>query len=520
MPKAVWILGDQLTPIASSLAALNPKEDIVLMVESLEKARERNYHKAKLLMLYSAMRHFKLELESLGWRVHYDELERKRTLIVSLNQLISRYAVTELVVMQPAEAASAAFIAELEQGLGIAVTVTKNNMFLTDRDEFIKKHHGKKHLILENFYRDARKKLGVLMEPDGTPTGGVWNFDKENRHPLKTGVSIPPLPHYEKDAIDRRTETDVNRLFPKHIGTTEFFHLPTTRAGAEHFFDDFIAHRLKHFGQFEDAMAESELLLFHSLISPLINIGLLDPMTLVRRIEAAYHASQRSTDEEKKIPLNSAEGFIRQIIGWREFMYGCYWVRMSAGDYHKENFLEAKRKLPDFFWTGETAMNCVGQCVKKVVKHGYVHHIERLMVLGNFALIAGVVPEEINTWFWEFFIDAYDWVVSPNVLGMTQFADGGFVATKPYAASANYISKMSDYCDGCSYDKNAKTGDKACPFNYLYWNFYIDNQDKLRKNSRASMAYMGLDKKTAKELAEIKASADKFLRSLKPNKYY
>ncbi|MBC8042021.1 MAG: cryptochrome/photolyase family protein [Rhizobacter sp.] len=514
MKKAVWILGDQLSMKSSSLAAIAAGTDLVLMIESLERAREHNYHKAKLMLLYSAMRHFKLELEDAGYTVHYDELGEGKNFLQGLKAFVKTNGVTELAIMQPAEAAADAFVHGLSQGIGIPVAITPNNMFLTPREAFIAKHRGKKHLVMEHFYRDMRRNLHVLMTPQGEPEGGVWNLDKENRNPIKTKISIPALPQFKKDSIDLEVETVVNQYFKNNFGTTANFNLPTTRLGAEIFFDHFITHRLPLFGDYEDAMLQSELVLFHSFVSPLVNIGLLDVMTLVRRVEAEYH--------QGRAPLNAAEGFIRQLIGWREFMYGCYWTKMSAGNYHDENFLEATRALPPFYWTGDATilssgsrkMNCISQCVLKVREHGYTHHIERLMVLGNFALIAGVRPSEINDWFWECYLDAYDWVVTPNVVGMSQFADGGFVATKPYAASANYISKMSDYCSHCRFDKNAKTGETACPFNYLYWDFYMRNESKLRKNPRIGMAYVLLDKKSPEEKSDIAASAQKFFDGL------
>jgi deoxyribodipyrimidine photolyase-related protein len=516
MKKAAWILGDQLSLNNSALRVLDKATDMVVMTESLEHARELSHHKHKLMLCFSAMRHFKQELEQQGYSVCYSQLDENKNFLDSLNSIVRKHGVSELIVMQPNESATVKFVETLSENLGIAVAQSKNTMFLTDRDEFVKKHRGKSHLVMENYYRQMRKTHNVLMTKDGKPVGGEWNLDKENRRTAKafkqSKLTPPKRPAPTRDRIDSDVAAMVEKFFPNNIGSTKTFWLPTTRKDADLFFDDFIATRLKDFGDYEDVMIADELVLFHSAISPLLNIGLLDVMTLARKAEHAYYNGDA--------PLNSVEGFIRQIIGWREFIYGCYWTKSADTDYHQENFFGNTRKLPDFFWTGKTNMRCVSSAISKVIEHGYTHHIERLMVIGNFALLAGILPNEINRWFWEFYADAYDWVVTPNVMGMSQFADGGFVATKPYAASANYIDKMSDYCHGCAYDKTLKTGETACPFNYLYWDFFLRNSDKLRKNNRIGMAYVTLDKKTTAEQDAIRQSAHSFLANLNPNDYY
>ena len=515
MKQAAWILGDQLSLKNSALQQLNSQNDIVVMIESLEHARELNHHKAKLMLCFSAMRHFREELRSKGYTVCYEELGEGKNFLEGLRETLKAHAVERLLVMAPHEIATVRFAQSLPQRLGIEVAITPNTMFLTDRDEFIKKHKGKKHLILENYYREMRKKLGVLMQ-NGKPVGGEWNYDKDNRQSAKafaqSKLKIPPIWKPEKDEIDKEVEALVEQFFPNNIGTTKHFHLPTKRRDAETFLDDFIENRLAHFGDFEDTMLKDELVMFHSVISPLINIGLIEPMQCVEKAIAQY--------ENGRAPINSVEGFVRQIIGWREFIYGCYWVKMSEGDYHEENYFNHTRPLPDFYWTGETKLNCLSNAIQKVLNFGYTHHIERLMVLGNFALLAGVQPKQINRWFWEFYLDAYDWVVTPNVIGMSQFADGGFVATKPYCSGSGYIEKMSDYCKSCAFNPKEKTGEKACPFNYLYWDFLMRHEAKLRSNNRITMIYGTLDRKSNEEKRAIRHSAETFLSSLKPNTYY
>jgi deoxyribodipyrimidine photolyase-related protein len=515
--RAAWILGDQLSLRNSALLALQPSTDIVIMIESLEHAQQLQHHKAKLYLCFSAMRHFREELRSQGYTVCYYELDAGKNFLAGLQAALASYQIHELLVMEPNDIATVRFAQALPEHLGIEVRLTPSTMFLTDRAEFIRAHAGKLHLVMEHYYRKMRKHFKVLLTEDGKPIGGQWNFDRDNRHPLNSKVHIPKPYQPTQDDLDREVIGTVEKFFPHHIGSLEDLHLPTTRLEAEKFFEDFIQHRLADFGKYEDAMLKAELVLFHSQLSPLLNIGLLDVMTVVRRVEQEYFAG--------RAPLNSVEGFIRQIIGWREFMYGCYWLKMSSGDYHAENYFGHTRPLPDFFWTGHAAfgrrsMNCLSSAICKVIRYGYTHHIERLMIIGNFALLAGIQPSQINRWFWEFYIDAYDWVVSPNVIGMSQFADGGFVATKPYCASANYIDKMSDYCKTCDFNKSAKVGESACPFNYLYWNFFIRHEALLRRNLRISMVYLALDKKSNAEKLEIQKSAAIFLNALVPNRYY
>ncbi|MDX2127910.1 MAG: cryptochrome/photolyase family protein [Chloroherpetonaceae bacterium] len=510
MPNLAWIIGDQLTPSNSALQLLEKKHDYVLMVESLEHASLLNHHKHKLILCFSAMRHFREELIELGYQVLYFELEENHSFQTALKSISKKNHINRIFLMEPHEKATVEFASNFNHDPKIELT--PNTMFLTDRHAFIKKNKKKKHLVMEPFYREMRKKHRVLLEKNGQPTGGAWNFDKENRLPLKSDVKLPEVYSPKKDKIDRDVIGAVEKYFPNNPGHTQDFSLPTTREESEIFFHDFVKHRLPLFGKYEDAMLANESILFHSSISPLLNIGLLDPLKLVRDVEACF--------KKNHAPINSVEGFIRQIIGWREFIYACYWLKMSETDYHKENFFNNTHKLPEFFWTGNTKMNCLSQVINRVIKHGYSHHIERLMILGNFALLFGVKPEEINQWFWEFYVDSYDWVVTPNVIGMSQFADGGLVATKPYAASANYISKMSNFCHSCSYNKTERTGKNACPFNYLYWDFYLRNEEKLRGNSRIGMAYQLLEKKSADELVAIRTSADEFREKIKPNSYY
>jgi deoxyribodipyrimidine photolyase-related protein len=356
---------------------------------------------------------------------------------------------------------------------------------------------------MEPFYRELRRRTGLLVDAAGAPAGGVWNLDKENRRRYD-GRPVPPPPGFPPDALTARALADIDALCPEAIGSTAGFDLPVTRAAALVALEDFVARRLPEFGPFEDAMSAEDGVLFHSLLSPLLNLGLLDPLEVCGAAVAAYEAGLA--------PLASAEGFVRQIIGWREYIYYRYWELMPG--LREANAWGAERPLPAWYWSGETHMRCVGAALGRVLDTGYTHHIERLMLLCNFALLAGVRPHELNSWFLECYVDAYDWVVTPNVIGMGLNADGGVVATKPYIASAAYINRMSDYCRGCAYDHTRRTGPGACPFNTLYWNFLLTNEGRLRANPRLGPAVLGLSRLDDAERAAVRAEAAGLLADL------
>jgi deoxyribodipyrimidine photolyase-related protein len=341
-----------------------------------------------------------------------------------------------------------------------------------------------------------RQRLGLLVDEAGKPEGGSWNYDKQNRKPFD-GREVPPPRSFPPDELTRAALADVERLCPAAIGSTDGFALPVTREQALQSLDDFITCRLHDFGPFEDAMSSQEGVLFHSLLSPLVNIGLLQPLEMANAAIHAYH--------NDGAPLNSVEGFVRQIIGWREYMYYRYWELMP--DLRDVNAWNHTRSLPDWFWSGETRMNCLHHVIARALRDGYNHHIERLMVVCNFAMLAGLRPQEVNAWFLECYIDAYDWVMLPNVLGMGLNADGGKIATKPYIASANYIHRMSDYCNGCHYKRKARSGEDACPFNTLYWDFLLHNEESLRANPRSGPAVLSLRHLDEDERAAIRQQA-------------
>jgi deoxyribodipyrimidine photolyase-related protein len=356
---------------------------------------------------------------------------------------------------------------------------------------------------MEYFYRLMRRKFMVLMEPEG-PSGGQWNFDAENRKPPKDGLKIPAPYTAVPDEITQEVLALVERNFGDHFGDLYPFPFAVTRKGALAALDMFIAERLAQFGDWQDAMVQGEPWMYHSHIALYLNCGLLEPLECLQKAEQAYR--------QGRAPVNAAEGFIRQILGWREFVRGLYWHKMP--DYKETNYLQATRPLPDLYWTAKTRLNCQRQAVLETRENAYAHHIQRLMVLGNFALLAGLDSDQVNEWYLLVYADAYEWVELPNVHGMVLFADGGVLASKPYAASGAYINKMSNYCAGCSYKVTAKNGPKACPFNYLYWDFIDRNADRLRGNPRMGFVFKTLDRMGADKRQAVHTDAQRFFRAL------
>lgn len=497
--ESVLIFGDQLSPNHPLLDPAHCHERAVVVIESLSRMRARRYHKQKVALVLSAMRHYAEALRFAGWTVDYREAE---SFTAGLQAHIEEFQPRRLLMLEAAEWRARRSQHALSNQLDVAVILSPNTHFLCE--QYLPQETPGKKLILENFYRAMRKRFGVLIERDGSPIGGAWNFDAENRKPYK-GRPVPPAPiGFAPDTITQAVLEKVERECPDNLGSTKGFSLAVTREQALQTLDDFIAHRLKDFGAYEDAMSEREPILFHSLLSPLLNISLLEPLEIIRRAEAAYH--------DGAAPLNSVEGFIRQILGWREYVYWRYHQLMPG--FHDRNHWQAERPLPEFFWTGKTEMNCLRQVITRVLETGYSHHIERLMVLCNFALLAGIQPRAVNEWFLESYLDAYDWVVTPNVIGMGLCADGGVVGTKPYIASAAYINKMSDYCGGCQYDAKQRTGERACPFNALYWNFLLRFEKQLRANPRMGPNVLGLKHLDESERQRVRRHAAAFLETL------
>ena len=497
------VLGDQLTRNLSALDGLDPAEDIVFMVEVAQETTYVPHHKQKIVLILSAMRHFAAELISEGVRVHYARLDdpaNTGAFTSELSRAIALHKPDALIATEPGEWRVAQMMGDWSAQFGLPLEIREDDRFFCSRGRFARWAEERKTYRMEFFYREMRRETGLLMQGD-KPEGGEWNFDKENRKSLPARHTPPKRQRFEPDAITREVMGLVGRTFADNFGDLEPFGWAVTRADGLEALAHFIDECLPLYGDYQDAMKTGEPFVYHSILSPYLNCGLLTAREVCIAAERAYRAGHA--------PLNAVEGFIRQILGWREYVRGIYWRHMPA--YEETNALGAHRPLPAFFWTGDTRMNCIAQVVGDTRKHAYAHHIQRLMITGNFALLAGLEPRAVEEWYLAVYIDAFDWVELPNTHGMVLFADGGMLASKPYAASGAYIDRMSDYCGGCAYDVKQKSGAKACPFNPLYWHFLIENRAHLAANPRMAMPYRTLDKMSEERRAEITREALGFL---------
>ena len=504
-----FILGDQLSHGISSLRDSDPQTDIVLLCEVRHEATRVRHHKKKIAFIFSAMRHFADELAADGYQVRYiryDAADNAGSLIGELQRACERLQPERVVLTEPSEFDLLEAAKSWHATLKCPVELLPDDRFLCSKPRFAAWAEGRKQLRMEFFYREMRREHGILMDGD-KPIGGKWNYDAENRKPPKAGLTIPATYHSSPDPQTCEVLNLVAHEFEDHFGDLEPFHFAVTAKQARQALRQFIAERLHAFGDYQDAMLQGEPWMYHSHLSFYLNCGLLTPLECIQAAESAYHSGQA--------PLNAVEGFIRQILGWREYVRGLYWLKMPA--YAAANFFEAQRPLPPFFWTGATKMNCLRQCVLETKAHAHAHHIQRLMVLGNFTLLTGIAPQAVNEWFWIVYADAYQWVELPNVSGMTLFADGGLLASKPYAASGAYINRMSNYCDSCSYKVSRKNGASACPFNYLYWNFLLRERERLGQNPRMAMPYRSLSKMSAEKVQSIQADSTRFLDAMSAN---
>ena len=479
------VLGDQLSFDLPSLLALDPGQDAVLLAEVASETRYVRHHPQKIALIFSAMRHFAQALRERGFTVHYVELDdphNSGSLPGELARWVARLGVTRVHLTECGEWRLEASLKDA----GLPIEWHADPRFFCSRQDFAAWAAGRKQLRMEYFYREMRRAQRVLINADGTPVGGAWNFDTQNRKALPKNAESPALAHFPRDAITEQVLALVEQRFADHYGGLEAFDYPVTHAEAEALWQHFLEVALPYFGDYQDAMASDEPFLFHARISAALNIGLLDVRRLCADVEAAYWA--------KRVPLNAAEGFIRQLLGWREYVRGIYWMHMP--DYATRNTLGNERALPSFYWTGETGMRCMSQAIGQTLEHAYAHHIQRLMVTGNFALLAGIEPRQVCDWYLAMYMDAYDWVELPNTLGMVMHADGGYLGSKPYCASGQYIKRMSDYCGDCAYRVSESTGERACPFNALYWHFLMRHRERLARNQRLGMVYRNLDRMT------------------------
>ncbi len=497
-PKLILVLGDQLSDGLSAIQAGDPALDVVVMAEVMAEGTSVPHHPQKVALILSAMRKFAIHLRGQGWRVAYSKLDdpdNSQSLGGEVLRRAAEVGAAEVIATHPGEWR----VVDLVQALPLQVTLLPDDRFLCSHAEFAAWAEGRKALRMEYFYREMRRKTGLLMDGD-KPAGGEWNFDHDNRKPAAADLFRKAPLRFAPDRVTEGVLTLVAARFP-HFGSLLPFEWATDRAGALQALAHFVAHALPRFGDEQDAMLAGDATLSHALISPYLNLGLLEPMEVCRAVEAEYRAG--------RVPINAAEGFIRQIIGWREFVRGIW--SMQGPDYTTRNVLGAGRALPGVYWGAATRMACMRAVVGQTRDMGYAHHIQRLMVTGNFALLAGVDPAHVHEWYLAVYVDAFEWVEAPNVIGMSQFADGGVVGSKPYVSSGAYIDRMSDYCGGCAYKVKDKTGPAACPFNLLYWDFLMRHRDRFQGNPRMGQMYRTWDKMDEGHRTRVLAEAAVFL---------
>ncbi|WP_411839489.1 cryptochrome/photolyase family protein [Paracoccus sp. ME4] len=501
MTRLILVLGDQLSHDLTPLRDAGP-DDVIVMAEVGDEAGYVPHHPQKIAFLFAAMRKFATQLRDRGLTVAYtplDDPENSHSIPGELLRRAAEHGADTVIATEPGEWRLIRALGDLP----IPVTQRPDERFLASHAEFEAWAEGRKELRMEWFYREMRRKTGLLMEGD-QPAGGKWNYDHDNRKPAQADLLRERPPTFEPDAVTAEVLDLVEARFPDNFGRLRPFTWATDREGALKVLKHFIRHSLDEFGPYQDAMLQDDPFLHHSILSPYINAGLLSSLEVCQAAADAHAAG--------RVRLNSAEGFIRQIIGWREFMRGIYFL--EGPDYTARNILRHDRDLPPVYWGKPTKMTCMAQAVGQTRDHAYAHHIQRLMVTGNFALLAGIDPHQVHEWYLAVYADAYEWVEAPNVIGMSQFADGGIVGSKPYVSSGNYINKMSDYCGSCAYKVTDKTGPKACPFNLLYWDFLMRHRQRFERNPRIGRAYATWDRMDAEKRRVIRAEAAAFLTRL------
>lgn len=502
------LLGDQLNHQHSWFQEKD-EDHLYLMMEMRQETNYVKHHIQKVAGFFTAMRAFSEEMKKKGHRFLYLSIlnpKNRQSIVGNLEWILEEHDITSIEYQLPDEYRLDQLMAEIVNGLPVPGKAVDTEHFLTSRTDLATLFKGKKTYLMETFYRKMRKKFGIMLEPDGSPAGGKWNYDAQNRNRYDGKV---PTRATDQTITDVTTVAEeIRRAEIDTFGNldTDRFIWPATRKQALVMLEDFVQHRLPHFGTYQDSMDNDEWALFHSRISFPLNIKLLHPLEVVDAAIEGWKASP------ERVSLPQIEGFVRQIIGWREFMRGVYWAHMP--DYASLNYFNHTRKLPEWFWTGETKMKCLSTAIHNSLENAYAHHIQRLMVTGNFALLAGIHPDDIDEWYMGIYIDAIEWVEITNTRGMSQYADGGIVGTKPYVASANYMNKMSNHCKECHYNQKLRHGDNACPFNSLYWHFYARHEELLKKNPRIGFAYRNLAKMSQAEYQQTMTQADEYLRDL------
>ncbi|MDM8168129.1 cryptochrome/photolyase family protein [Roseovarius sp.] len=502
MVKLVLVLGDQLSDGVAALKAADKSEDIVVMAEVGDETGYVPHHPKKIALVLSAMRHFAAHLEDEGWTVAYTKLndpDATKSIVGELMRRGQEHDTSEVIATSPGEWR----LVEALENAPLKMTVLPDDRFVASLDEFNDWAEGRKDLRMEYFYREMRRKTGFLMDGD-KPEGGKWNYDHDNRKPASDDMLRAKPMQFTPDEVTEEVLDLVETRFGKNFGELRPFHFAVTRGQALRALDHFAKELLPEFGPYQDAMLVGDKYLNHSLLSAYLNIGLLDPVEICTRVEEEWKAG--------RVPLNSAEGYIRQVIGWREYVRGLYF--REGPDYAARNGLKHDRALPPLYWGAETKMACLEAAVAQTRDEAYAHHIQRLMVTGNFALLAGVDPNEVHEWYLSVYFDAFEWVEAPNTVGMSQFADGGIIASKPYVSSGNYIDRMSDYCGTCAYSVKKKTGEGACPFNLLYWHFLVRHRERFKGNPRMAQMYRTWDRMEKAKRDTVIKDAEAFLKKL------
>ncbi len=504
----ILVLGDQLDAASSAFVGFDPKLDAIWMAEVEEESTHVMSSKQRITLFISAMRHFAQFLQTKKWPVLYTALDSQSkagSLSSELEKTILLKKPQHLIMVMPGESRVLTSLQSVAAKHQLNLEIRDDSHFLCTPEEFKKHIAGRKQIRLEFFYREMRQKTGVLMDGKN-PMGDKWNFDTENRGSFgKQGPTNLPQPsQFAPDSITHDVMQLVNQKFAHHPGSISTFSWPVTREHALVALDEFILHRLPFFGQYQDALWEGEVWLYHSHLSCALNTKLLHPKEVIDKAQDAYLQGHA--------PIEAVEGFIRQILGWREYVRGIYWTYMP--EYIDRNAMHATAKLPAFYWTGKTDMACLRDAIELTLQHGYAHHIQRLMVTGLYALLLGVTPKEVHAWYLGVYVDAVEWVEVPNTIGMSQYADGGLMASKPYIASGKYIDRMSNHCKGCKFNPAESTGDNACPFTTLYWDYLNKHSDTLAKNPRMLMQLKNLHRLTAEKKEEITLQAYKHKQAI------
>ncbi|HAI74834.1 MAG TPA: cryptochrome/photolyase family protein [Microscillaceae bacterium] len=510
MPKTLrLLLGDQLNAQHTWFRQVNPEVCYVLM-ETKTECTYVKHHIQKIIAFFLAMRAFAEALQQQGHQVIYLRLDDPNNLHnfeQNLDHIIATHSFERFEYLFPDEYRLDVSLRQYAQQLSLPYGAYDTEHFLTTRGQLAQMFRGKKTYLQERFYRQIRTEHQILMDTDGkTPLTGQWNYDVDNRNRYDGKVPIPPTPRLRESIAP--IQEAIQQMEIPTLGSVDASQWIwyTTRQDALAALQYFVAHCLPYFGTYQDAMHADEPFLFHSRLSFALNVKLISPLEVVKAAIEAWQANP------ERIGFAQIEGFVRQIIGWREYMRGVYWAQMP--DYEQLNFFGHQRELPQWYWNGQTQMRCLQQAIDQSLKWSYAHHIHRLMITGNFALLAGIHPDQVDAWYLGIYIDAIQWVEITNTRGMSQFADGGIVGSKPYASTANYIHKMSNYCKHCAYEKDKRVGEKACPFNSLYWAFYEQHRDKLARNSRNALVYKNLDKLSETEKAAVLAQAEHYLANL------